>query len=45
MLLHADEESGEYAGHRGVKETEAESVAYVLAGLLSSERDFLAFDA
>ena len=34
VLLHADEEPGEYAAHRGVKETEAESVAYVLAGLL-----------
>ncbi len=34
VLLHADEEPGEYAAHRGIKETEAESVAYVLAGLL-----------
>jgi antirestriction protein ArdC len=34
VLLHANEEPGEYAAHRGVKETEAESVAYVLAGLL-----------
>lgn len=34
VFLHADEEPGEYAAHRGIKETEAESVAYVLAGLL-----------
>ncbi|MFD1722407.1 ArdC-like ssDNA-binding domain-containing protein [Amnibacterium endophyticum] len=34
VLLHTDEEPGEYAAHRGIKETEAESVAYVLAGLL-----------
>jgi hypothetical protein len=34
VLLHADEEPGEYAAHRGIKETEAESVAYVTAGLL-----------
>ena len=33
VLQHADEEPGEYAAHRGIKETEAESVAYVLAGL------------
>ena len=34
VLLHADQEPGEYAAHRGIKETEAESVAYVLGGLL-----------
>jgi hypothetical protein len=34
VLLHADDEPGEYAAHRGIKETEAESVAYVTAGLL-----------
>ena len=34
VLLHADDEPGEYAAHRGIKETEAESVAYVMAGLL-----------
>ena len=34
VLLHADDEPGEYAAHRGIKETEAESFAYVTAGLL-----------
>ena len=33
VLLHVDDEPGEYAAHRGVKETEAESVACVTAGL------------
>ena len=30
-ILHADDLSGEYVNHRGMKETEAESVAYVVA--------------
>lgn len=34
VLGHADEPRQEYAAHRGVKETEAESVAYIVAGLL-----------
>lgn len=34
VLLHADEPAAEYVAHRGVKETEAESVAYVVAGIL-----------
>ena len=34
VVLHSEESIEEYAAHRGVKETEAESVAYVLAGLL-----------
>ena len=34
VILHADEELAEYVAHRGIKETEAESVAYVVAGLL-----------
>ena len=34
VLLHADDDPGEYVEHRGVKETEAESVAYVVAGIL-----------
>lgn len=34
VLLHADQEPAEYAAHRGLQETEAESVAYVLAHLL-----------
>ncbi len=29
VILHADEDHAEYVAHRGVKETEAESVAYV----------------
>jgi len=33
VILHADEPIAENAEHRGVKETEAESVAYVVAGL------------
>ncbi len=33
-LLHAEEDQAEYIEHRGVKETEAESVAYVVAGIL-----------
>ncbi|CAM5539840.1 ArdC-like ssDNA-binding domain-containing protein [Leifsonia shinshuensis] len=34
VFLHADEEPAEYIEHRGVKETEAESVAYIVAGIL-----------
>lgn len=33
-LLHSEETSAEYVEHRGVKETEAESVAYVMAAML-----------
>lgn len=34
VLLHADEDHAEYIEHRGEKETEAESVAYIVAGIL-----------
>lgn len=34
VILHTADEPGEYIAHRGTKETEAESVAYVMAGLL-----------
>ena len=34
VVLHADEDPAEYVAHRGTKETEAESTAYVVAGLL-----------
>lgn len=34
VLLHAEEDHAEYVEHRGIKETEAESVAYVVAGIL-----------
>lgn len=34
VLMHADEDPAEYVTHRGTKETEAESVAYVVAGML-----------
>ena len=34
VILHAEEDPAEYVGHRGVKETEAESVAYIVAGIL-----------
>ncbi|MDQ4504411.1 ArdC-like ssDNA-binding domain-containing protein [Sinomonas sp. ASV322] len=34
VILHAEEDHAEYVQHRGIKETEAESVAYVVAGLL-----------
>ncbi len=34
VILHAEELAAEYHHHRGIKETEAESVAYVVAGLL-----------
>lgn len=34
VILHAKEDMAEYVEHRGIKETEAESVAYVVAGLL-----------
>lgn len=33
-LLHANEDHSDYITHRGLKETEAESVAYVVAGSL-----------
>ena len=32
MLLHSEESYAEYVAHRGLKEVEAESVAYVVAG-------------
>ncbi len=34
VLLHAEEDHAEYVEHRGIKETEAESVAYIVAGIL-----------
>lgn len=34
VILHADEPPEEYQQHRGIEETEAESVAYAVAGLL-----------
>lgn len=34
VILHSDHARKEYVEHRGEKETEAESVAYVVAGLL-----------
>ena len=34
VLLHTEEDRTEYVAHRGIKETEAESVAYVVAGPL-----------
>lgn len=34
VILHSHEDYATYVAHRGIKETEAESVAYVLAGLL-----------
>ena len=34
VILHTDDAPGEYVAHRGLKETEAESTAYVSAGLL-----------
>jgi len=34
VILHTGEDPAEYVEHRGVKETEAESVAYVVAGML-----------
>lgn len=37
VLLHADLDRAEYMAHRGIAETEAESVAYVVAGVLGLE--------
>lgn len=37
VILHAAEDHSEYVEHRGIKETEAESVAYVVAGLLGMD--------
>lgn len=34
VILHSDIEPAEYVAHRGIKETEAESVAYIVAGIL-----------
>lgn len=33
-LMHEADEEGEYVAHRGLKECEAESVAYIVAGIL-----------
>lgn len=33
-LMHEQDQPGEYITHRGLKETEAESVAYIVAGIL-----------
>ena len=37
VILHADTERAERVGHQGIWETEAESVAYVVAGLLDMD--------
>ena len=37
VILHAEEDPAEYIEHRGIKETEAESVAYVVAGVLGMD--------
>ena len=37
VVLHAEESPSEYIAHRGVKETEAESVAYVVSGILGMD--------
>ena len=37
VILHSDDKVGEYVAHRGMKETEAESVAYVAAGMLGMD--------
>jgi antirestriction protein ArdC len=34
VALHVEEDPSEYVEHRGIKETEAESVAYIVAGIL-----------
>lgn len=34
VILHAEQSPNDYVGHRAIAETEAESVAYVVAGLL-----------
>ncbi|PCC27043.1 hypothetical protein CIK76_18795 [Glutamicibacter sp. BW80] len=34
VILHSDQDAAEYIEHRGIKETEAESVAYIVAGIL-----------
>lgn len=34
VILHADQDPADYVAHRGTAETEAESVAYIVAGLL-----------
>lgn len=34
VILHGDQSAAEYVAHRGIKETEAESVAYIVAALL-----------
>ena len=34
VILHSEDATGDYVAHRGTKECEAESVAYVVAGIL-----------
>lgn len=34
VILHTEEDHAEYVEHRGIKETEAESVAFIVAGIL-----------
>lgn len=36
-LMHESDEPGEYVEHRGLKECEAESVAYIVAGILGMD--------
>lgn len=43
VILHRELEPGEYQQHRGIYETEAESVAYVLAHLLGAPADEKSF--
>lgn len=37
VILHSEEDISEYIAHRGIKETEAESTAYVVAGILGMD--------
>lgn len=36
-ILHSDKDRADYVAHRGMRETEAESVAYVVAGVLGMD--------
>lgn len=37
VILHSEDAPGEYVEHRGTKETEAESVAFIVAGILGMD--------
>lgn len=43
VILHAEQDPAEYVEHRGIKETEAESAAFIVAGILGLDTSAYSF--